>query len=166
MILSSSRKAGDAGCNAWKSPQRAAWILGSIALFSILATCGKTDIDPEKVIQEIAAERIESFRANFSTECQEKVLAAAKQRADSLILDRARRMRTLDGRPPRPLRPGEVAPKVLASPLPLRPLFPFEIRFDTLLRDSLYRDSLRLDSLGLGWPPIDTSPLDSSRYEE
>lgn len=141
-------------------------IAGCLAcLFLCLHTCGKTAIDPEKVIAKIAAERIEGFRANFKAECQEQLLAAAKQRADSLILDRARRMRKLDGRPPKPLRPGELAPKVLENPLPLRPLFPFEIRFDTLLRDSLYRDSLRLDSLGSSWPPIDTSFRDSLQYE-
>ncbi|MEL7159390.1 MAG: hypothetical protein AAFN92_01420 [Bacteroidota bacterium] len=59
-------------------------------------------------------------------------------------------MRRIEGRPPRPHRPGEPEVKELSAPLPLRPLFPFEIRFNTLLRDSLYRDSLRIDSIGRG----------------
>ncbi len=165
MTASSSNKVRGTARKKWQSTWHSTRALGGIALLLVLSSCGQTDIDPEKVIKEIAAERIESFRANFRADCQEKVLAAAKQRADSLILDRARRMRLLAGRPPKPLRPGEVAPKVLETPLPLRPLFPFEIRFDTLLRDSLYRDSLRLDSLGLSWPPIDTSLLDSLKNE-
>ncbi len=143
--------------------------LGALSLLLCLLlgspSCGTQEIDPEKAIADIVAERIASFRSNFTQECTDQVLEAAKQRADSLILDRARRMRLLADRPPKPLRPGELAPKILQSPLPLRPLFPFEIRFDTLLRDSLYRDSLRADSLGIGWPPIDSSFIDNQQYE-
>lgn len=130
-------------------------LLGCLLLSS--PSCGTKEINPDEAIAEIVAERIASFRTNFEQDCADKVLQAAKQRADSLILDRARRMRLLADRPPKPLRPGELAPKVLQGSLPLRPLFPFEIRFDTLLRDSLYRDSIRADSLGINWPPIDSS---------
>ncbi|MEL6273620.1 MAG: hypothetical protein AAFU03_00765, partial [Bacteroidota bacterium] len=94
-----------------------------------------------------AAERLAGFRENFRQECQTEVLQVARLRADSLLRERARRMRTLAGRPPKPRRPGTPPAKNLSKELPLRPLFPFEIRFDTLLRDSLFQDSIRLDSL-------------------
>ena len=62
-------------------------------------------------------------------------------------------MRRIEGRPAKPNRPGAPPVKELSQPLPLRPLFPFEIRFDMLLRDSLFQDSLRVDSLEQGLFP-------------
>lgn len=118
--------------------------------------CGGNEPDVDAIVVERAEERLRQFRANFRADCQGRVLEAAQKRADSLILDRARRLRVLAGRPPKPRRPGEPQPKQLSKELPLRPLFPFEIRFDTLLRDSLYQDSLRLDSLLRLDVPVDT----------
>ncbi len=116
-------------------------------LLLLLLACGPTEIDPQQVIEERAAEQVASIRQNLLEDCQERVITAAIARADTLLLERARRMRRIAGRPPRPGRPGEPVPQELSGPLPLRPLFPFEIRFDTLLRDSLLQDSLRQDSL-------------------
>ncbi|PPK87415.1 hypothetical protein CLV84_0355 [Neolewinella xylanilytica] len=121
----------------------------------LLLSCGPEDIDPNQIIEERASEQVAAIRANLLRDCNERILEAAQVRADSLLLDRARRMRRIAGRPPRPGRPGEPPPQELSEPLPLRPLFPFEIRFDTLLRDSLLRDSLLRDSL-LQLNPIDT----------
>ena len=119
-----------------------------IALLCILfLACGPEEIDPQQIVRERAAAQVAAIRANMLRECQEDVLEAATLRADSLLLDRARRMRRIAGRPPRPGRPGAPPEQQLSSPLPLRPLFPFEVRFDTLLRDSLLRDSLQRDSI-------------------
>lgn len=115
----------------------------------LLASCTTEPEDITHVIEEKAAERLAGFRNTFATSCRQKVEEAAIARADSLLLDRARKLRTLAGRPPKPRRPGAPPVAELSEALPLRPLFPFEIRFDTLLRDSLYQDSLRLDSLRL-----------------
>ncbi|NJB87313.1 hypothetical protein GGR26_003093 [Lewinella marina] len=112
-----------------------------------LAGCREEAINPRVLIEERAAEQVAAIRANLLRDCERKVQEAATARADSLLLDRARKMRRIAGRPPRPGRPGEPPPPQLSKPLPLRPLFPFEIRFDTLLRDSLLQDSLRRDSL-------------------
>ncbi|PHI20180.1 hypothetical protein CEQ90_09530 [Lewinellaceae bacterium SD302] len=112
--------------------------------------CGEREDDKTaaaRIITEKMNRRVAGFRSNFHNDCQEKVLEAARARADSLLRERARRLTLLAGRPPKPRRPGAPAEKQLSRELPLRPLFPFEIRFDTLLRDSLLRDSLRLDSL-------------------
>ena len=128
--------------------------LGMVGLL-LLAGCGPEEINPALIIQERAGEQVALIRENLLRACEEDVLEAARSRADSILLDRARRMRRIDGRPPRPPRPGEPPPSELSHPLPLRPLFPFEIRFDTLLRDSLYRDSLYQDSL-LRLVPIDS----------
>ena len=113
--------------------------------------------DSEPVIQRKFRERVAAIAASIERDCYEDVLAEATRIADSLIIQRARRMQRIAGRPPRPSRPGAPPAKELSSPLPLRPLFPFEIRFDTLLRDSLLLDSLRLDSIDRGLlPPLDT----------
>jgi hypothetical protein len=117
-----------------------------LILLGLLA-CGREEIDPRKIIEERAAEQVANVRRNLLRDCDRRVMEAATKRADSLLLDRARRMRRIDGRPPRPFRPGAPPPKELSEPLPLRPLFPFEIRFDTLLRDSLRQDSLLQDSI-------------------
>ena len=109
--------------------------------------CGRREVDPEILIQERAAAQVAAIRANILRDCEADVQQAAAARADSLLLDRARRMRRIAGRPPKPGRPGAPPVMELSEPLPLRPLFPFEIRFDTLLRDSLLQDSLRLDSI-------------------
>lgn len=111
------------------------------------AACGPEEIDPRVLVQERADRQVAAIRANILRDCEEDIQEAATLRADSLLLDRARRMRRVEGRPPRPARPGEPPVKELSEPLPLRPLFPFEIRFDTLLRDSLLRDSIYQDSL-------------------
>jgi hypothetical protein len=117
-------------------------------LLFLLGSCSRDEaVNSAAELQLRYVERIAVLQSNILQDCQEKVLLAASQRADSLLLDRARRIRRVDGRPPRPPRPGEPGIKELSAPLPLRPLFPFEIRFDTLLRDSLYQDSLRLDSI-------------------
>ncbi|WP_116107197.1 hypothetical protein [Lewinella sp. IMCC34191] len=110
-------------------------------------SCGPEEIHPEQIIEERAQLQVSVIRGNLLRACEEEVIEAARLRADSLLLDRARRMRRIAGRPPRPGRPGEPPAQELSEPLPLRPLFPFEIRFDTLLRDSLLQDSLRLDSI-------------------
>ncbi len=124
-------------------------------LIVLLLGCGPEEINPKEIIEERAAAQVAAIRANLLSDCEEDVLDAARLRADSLLLDRARRMRRIAGRPPRPGRPGEPPLQELSKPLPLRPLFPFEIRFDTLLRDSLLQDSLQRDSL-LRQTPSDT----------
>lgn len=118
-----------------------------LLLFFTLSACDPVEEDNSAYVMEAIAERVMGFRTKFEKECAESVLVIARQRADSLLIDRARRLRLLAGRPPKPSRPGEPQALQLSNPLPLRPLFPFEIRFDTLLRDSLFQDSLRLDSL-------------------
>ena len=120
-----------------------------------LLGCGPEEINPAEVIEARAREQVAAIRTTILRKCEEDVLEAARIRADSLLLDRARRMRRIEGRPPRPGRPGEPPPQQLSKPLPLRPLFPFEIRFDSLLRDSLLQDSLRRDSL-LQFGPVDS----------
>ena len=109
-------------------------------------SCGG-DFDTEPLVQAKFRERVAAHRANLLRDCREEVREIASARADSILLDRAKRMRRIEGRPPRPARPGQPAVRELSAPLPLRPLFPFEIRFDTLLRDSLLQDSLRQDSM-------------------
>lgn len=116
-------------------------------LFIFICACGPVEIDPEVIIQERAAQQVASIRRNILRDCERDIQLAAVDRADSLLLDRARRMRRIAGRPPRPRRPGAPPVMELSEPLPLRPLFPFEVRFDTLLRDSLLQDSLRQDSI-------------------
>ena len=124
---------------------RARMLMLLLVLLSLVG-CGG-DLDTEPLIQQKFLERVAAHRANLLRDCREEILEVATARADSILLDRARRMRRIEGRPPRPSRPGAPPVRELSSPLPLRPLFPFEIRFDTLLRDSLLRDSLRQDSL-------------------
>lgn len=137
------------------------WFVIFVFLGFGTAACGSRDIDTDAAVAEMAAERLAIFRNNINNDCREEVLAAARLRADSLLVERARRMRVLAGRPPRPRRPGEPPPRELSAELPLRPLFPYEIRFDTLLRDSLYRDSIRIDSLYQ--QVLDSTVLDSVR---
>ncbi|MEO0734397.1 MAG: hypothetical protein AAFZ52_16290 [Bacteroidota bacterium] len=128
--------------------------MNRLVVFLIAGTvsaCSITDeVDVEAVIQERFRERIATLEQNLRDDCREDVLELASRRADSLLIVRAQRMQRIEGRPPRPSRPGAPEVKELSAPLPLRPLFPFEIRFDTLLRDSLFQDSLRLDSLERG----------------
>lgn len=116
-----------------------------------LEACGDSDNrDVEGVIRQRVEDRTSALVARQRKDCEEDILAIALKRADSLLIDRARRLSRIDGRPPKPRKPGEPPVKELSSPLPLRPLFPFEIRFDTLLRDSLFQDSLHLDSIDRG----------------
>ena len=128
----------------------------------VMATaCTPDDIDSTALVMERARERIADLTRNLERDCRKDVMEEAIRRADSLLIDRARRMRRIEGRPPRPNRPGAPPVKELSEPLPLRPLFPFEIRFDTLLRDSLLLDSLRGDSIDRGLLPlIDLDDLD------
>lgn len=123
----------------------------------VMATaCSPEEIDSGQIVLERYRERVAGRKADLLKDCQEDVIEEASRRADSMLLDRAARMRRVEGRPPRPNRPGTPPVKELSQPLPLRPLFPFEIRFDTLLRDSLFQDSLRTDSLERGlFPEID-----------
>jgi len=114
---------------------------------ALLSACGGKVVDSGAVVQERYRDRIQALSSKLLESCRDDVIEAATLRADSLLIERARRIRRIEGRPPRPSRPGVPAVKELSSPLPLRPLFPFEIRFDTLLRDSLFQDSLRLDSI-------------------
>lgn len=119
-----------------------------LTIGTFVSSCsGRGDVDSKAVLHERFLDRIAILEGNLLRKCREDVLETAMARADSLLIDRARRLSRIEGRPPRPSRPGTPEVKVLSSPLPLRPLFPFEIRFDTLLRDSLYQDSLRLDSI-------------------
>ncbi|MEM6769074.1 MAG: hypothetical protein AAF597_00705 [Bacteroidota bacterium] len=133
---------------------------GVLVLFGILLVligCGdgdKRNID--EIIRQRVAERTAALTKNLLDDCEEDIMELAIQRADSLLIERARRMSRRAGRPPRPTRPGEPPVKVLSEPLPLRPLFPFEIRFDTLLRKRLYADSLRMDSTERGLLPDTT----------
>ena len=129
-----------------------------VLLLGLIGSCTVRETDSETVIQEKYRERVGNLEAKLRRDCEREVLIEATRIADSLLIQRARRMQRIAGRPPRPLRPGAPPPKELSEPLPLRPLFPFEIRFDTLLRDSLLLDSLRQDSLERELlPPIDTS---------
>lgn len=134
-----------------------------VILCVILPGCGDTANDPtdtEAVIQQKFAERVALLVGNIQNKCREEALAIAEDRADSLLLDRAGRRKRLDGRPPRPVRPGRPVVRELSEPLPLRPLFPFEIRFDTLLRDSLLLDSLVRDSVLRGLREGDVNGTD------
>lgn len=119
-------------------------------LINFISCGGADDRNAEIIIQQRVADRIAALTANLLNNCQDDILEIAVNRADSLLIERARRMSRIEGRPPRPSRPGEPPIKELSAPLPLRPLFPFEIRFDTLLRDSLYADSIRYDSINRG----------------
>lgn len=123
--------------------------LYTIGLFLVCLafSCGADSLDKDQALREIAGERLERMRRNITRDCREEVLAAANQRADSLLLDRAKRLKRLADRPPKPVRPGEPPERALSTDLPLRPLFPFEIRFDSLLRKRLTRDSLMRDTL-------------------
>ena len=121
--------------------------IGLALLLTLAFSCRDRDRGGAAYMDQLFQERISRLVGRIESTCQEEVIELARARADSLLLDRARRMRRIEGRPPRPNRPGAPPVKELSAPLPLRPLFPFEIRFDTLLRDSLYQDSLRLDSL-------------------
>lgn len=126
-----------------------------IFIFIVMATaCTPDDVDSTALVLKNARERVADLTRNLQRDCQEDVMEEAIRRADSLIIDRARRMRRIEGRPPRPNRPGAPAVKELSEPLPLRPLFPFEIRFDTLLRDRLFQDSMRMDSIDRGLIPL------------
>jgi len=129
---------------------------GLLSVF--LHACGDSDDrDVEGVIRQRVESRTSALVAKQLNECSEDILEIALRRADSLLIDRVRRLSRIDGRPPKPRRPGAPPVKELSSPLPLRPLFPFEIRFDTLLRDSLFLDSLRMDSIDRGLlMPADT----------
>lgn len=115
--------------------------------------CSPDEIDSSRVVQERIDQRVGQLTARILKDCREEVITEALLRADSLMEIRAARLRRVAGRPPRPNRPGEPPVKELSQPLPLRPLFPFEIRFDTLLRDSLFQDSLRTDSIDRGLLP-------------
>ena len=128
-------------------PFRLSLILGTSLLFLTCSGIEEGEAITEAVIQEKFRERVAALSANVRRDCDAEILLQARQRADSLLLDRARRRKRLAGRPPRPRRPGAPPVRELSAPLPLRPLFPFEVRFDTLLRDSLLRDSLLQDSL-------------------
>jgi hypothetical protein len=121
-----------------------------VLLLSLIGCGGGDDRQADEIIRQRVAERVTALTNNLLDDCQEEILKIANQRADSLLIERARRMSRIEGRPPRPSRPGEPPVQQLSAPLPLRPLFPFEIRFDTLLRDSLYADSLRVDSIDRG----------------
>lgn len=126
-----------------------------LLILAVMATaCTPEVVDSTALVYERYLERATVLTQNLWDECQDDVLDEALERADSMLIDRARRMRRIEGRPPRPSRPGAPPVQELSQPLPLRPLFPFEIRFDTLLRDSLYQDSLRWDSIGRGWLPM------------
>lgn len=123
-------------------------LLGTLSFSLFVAGCGETDDrDVEGTIRRRVTERVAALTGKLRADCREAVMTLAARRADSLLIDRARRLTRLDGRPPKPQRPGAPPAKELSAPLPLRPLFPFEIRFDTLLRDSLRQDSILRDSL-------------------
>ncbi|MEM6394757.1 MAG: hypothetical protein AAF741_00320 [Bacteroidota bacterium] len=119
-------------------------------------SCGADSLDKEAALREIAQERLDRIKSNILRDCREEVLELANQRADSLLLERAKKIKRLADRPPKPTRPGEPPNRELSGELPLRPLFPYEIRFDSLLKrqltlDSLMRDSLLVvDTLGCG----------------
>lgn len=126
-------------------------VLILLGLLIGFVACGETDDrNVEEVIRQRVNDRVAALTQNMVEDCREEVLKIATRKADSLLIERARRMSRIEGRPPRPSRPGEPPVQELSAPLPLRPLFPFEIRFDTLLRDSLYADSIRIDSIDRG----------------
>lgn len=126
----------------------------ALILMVVATACGGRNVDSEGLISRKVADRVTALTNKLRQECRADVIATAAARADSLLIDRARRMRRIEGRPPRPTRPGAPPEKELSNPLPLRPLFPFEIRFDPVLRDSLRQDSFLRDSLlQLGIPP-------------
>ena len=118
------------------------WLICLVAL----TACGE-ELDPAPVMERLYRQRVELLSGTTLRRCEEAIQAEALLRADSLLADRRRRLRFVEGRPPRPARPREPPVRELSAPLPLRPLFPFEIRFDSLLRDSLLQDSIRQDSI-------------------
>lgn len=122
-----------------------------LLILLVMATaCAPEEFDSAALVYKNFRDRIDQLEQNLRDGCQEDVIEEALEMADSLLSERARRMRRIEGRPPRPNRPGEPPVQELSAPLPLRPLFPFEIRFDTLLRDSLLLDSMRMDSFERG----------------
>lgn len=118
-----------------------------LSLTLLVMSCGADSLDKEAALKEIANERLSRIKANMLRDCREDVLVLANARADSLLLERAKKIRRLADRPPKPTRPGEPPSRSLSEALPLRPLFPYEIRFDSLLRQQLTQDSLMRDSL-------------------
>lgn len=124
----------------------------SIVLLALLAlsSCEPDMTDSSMVMEERYQDRTQALTAKILNDCRMDVLKAATLRADSLLINRARRMQRIEGRPPRPNRPGAPPAKELSAPLPLRPLFPFEIRYDTLLQQQLLQDSLQADSISRG----------------
>jgi hypothetical protein len=128
-----------------------------VLILLVMATaCTNRSVDSSALVAERVADRVAALSDKLRRECREDVIEVASARADSLLIDRARRMRRIEGRPPKPVRPGAPPEKELSNPLPLRPLFPFEIRFDPELRDSLRRDSFLRDSLLLLGIPQDS----------
>ncbi|WP_273443717.1 hypothetical protein [Neolewinella agarilytica] len=128
------------------------WLLALLAL----SGCEPDVTDSSMVMEERFQDRTQALTAKIMNDCHKDVLEAATLRADSLLINRARRMQRIEGRPPRPNRPGAPPPKALSAPLPLRPLFPFEIRYDTLLQQQLLQDSLRSDSISRGLPDVNS----------
>lgn len=132
----------------------------ALILLVMATACTNRSVDSTALVAEKVAERVAALSDKLRKDCREEVIQTAALRADSLLIDRARRMRRIEGRPPKPTRPGAPPEKELSNPLPLRPLFPFEIRFDPELRDSLRLDSTLRDSLlQLGFPQDSLLPI-------
>ena len=121
------------------------WLLLSVAL--TVWSCQPDLTDSSEVMEARFLDRTQALTGKVLNGCREDILKASLLRADSLIAARNNKLRRVEGRPPRPFRPGAPPPKQLSAALPLRPLFPFEVRFDTLLQQQLLQDSLRTDSL-------------------
>lgn len=121
------------------------------------SSCEPDVTDSSMVMEDRFKDRSQALTARILNDCRKDVLEAATLRADSLLINRARRMQRIEGRPPRPNRPGAPPAKELSAPLPLRPLFPFEIRYDTLLQQQLLQDSLQADSISRGL--LDVKPF-------
>ncbi len=95
-------------------------------LFVLLSNCGgrsRTEIDVEAEIQKNVAERLESFRQRQLEDCRAEAIEEASQRADSILIARARAARSGDAKPARPARPAVPPAKTLSDSLELHPLF-------------------------------------------
>lgn len=80
-------------------------LLPVLLLFALTACKSQTEVDVDEVIEEKVEERLEEYRTVFFDRCRNEALEEAGRLADSIILDRARRMRDTSGRPARPRRP-------------------------------------------------------------
>ncbi len=86
-----------------------------MAFFTILMSCNnqRTKEETQAIIQQLMDESIEKKLAKYKStrakKCTEKILSAASERADSIVISKAKTMKVLQDtfvRPLVPVRPG------------------------------------------------------------